>query len=124
MSCLPAALRGIAVRCLPFHFVVSLKLPVLPHPFPCRCCSMTTAQLQQELSQLDSQLAAKLAAMQSVSIHPALKENYDKRVQELEAERRELQQERRELLRKLDTLQHESGGWLGGWVARVLLGGV
>jgi hypothetical protein len=82
---------------------------------------MTTAQLQQELSQLDSQLAAKLAAMQSVSIHPALKENYDKKVQELEAERRELQQERRELLRKLDTLQHESGGWLGGWVARVVL---
>ncbi len=74
---------------------------------------MEVAEYHSKLTQLMQQLQAKQAAMQSMSEHAALKQRYDERLLELRQHLQELEQERLELLRKLESLQHASGGGPG-----------
>ena len=67
------------------------------------------ARLQVEMARLQHDMEAKQAAMQSMSGHAVLKQKYDERLVDLQAQRDELQRERRELQQKLEALQHASG---------------
>ena len=61
------------------------------------------------MARLQVEMEAKQAAMQSMSGHAVLKQKYDEKLVDLQAQRDELQRERYELQQKLEALQHASG---------------